>query len=215
MNGAALGSDHREELARRRGPAARWWCPDHRVEGADAVADLDDQRPEHRERDERELHRQGRAPQHQADRQDRDHRDGLEELDHADDAAVGEAVQPDERADQQRGGDADDQAERPALEGLRRPRSTARTSVDLVPAARSRSGTSRGTRRPGSPPPRSAPARGRARRRGRRAAARTSGSAGRCGRGRRLHARGSRSATRPAARTVDHRRTPSCSSRSG
>jgi hypothetical protein len=124
--------DDREELARAAHPQHGRGVADDGVQGPDAVADLDDERPEHRERDERELHRERRAPQHQADRQDRDHRDGLEELDHADDAAVGEAVHADERANQQRGDDADDQAERPALEGLaeRRPQGGA---VRLVP----------------------------------------------------------------------------------
>jgi hypothetical protein len=110
--------DHREELARSADLEHGRGVPYDGVEGPDAVADLDDQRPEHRERDERELHRERRAPQDQADRQDRDHRDGLEELDHADGAAVGEAVHADERADQQRGGGPGDQAEPPALEGL-------------------------------------------------------------------------------------------------
>jgi hypothetical protein len=110
--------DHREKLARPLDLQHGRGVADDGVERADAVADLDDQRPEHGERDERELHGERRAPQDQADRQDRDHRDGLEELDHADDAAVGEAVHPDERADEQRGGGADDQADGPALEGL-------------------------------------------------------------------------------------------------
>jgi hypothetical protein len=110
--------DHDQVLARSPDLEHGGGVADDGIEGADAVADLDDQRPEHGERDERELHRERRAPQHQADRQDRDHRDGLEELDHADDAAVGEAVEPDERADEQRGGNADHQAESPAFEGL-------------------------------------------------------------------------------------------------
>jgi hypothetical protein len=110
--------DHREELARPFDLQHGRGVADDGVERADAVADLDDERPEHRERDQRELHRERRAPQDQADRQDRDHRDGLEELDHADDAAVGKAVHPDERADQQRGGGADGQADGPAFEGL-------------------------------------------------------------------------------------------------
>jgi hypothetical protein len=115
--------DHRGELARTADLKHARGIAHHRVERPDAVADLDDQRPEHGERDERELHRERRAPQHQGDRQDRDHRDGLEELDHADHAAVGEAGQSDERADEQRGRDPDCQADRPAFQGLadRRP----------------------------------------------------------------------------------------------
>ncbi|HEY7275107.1 MAG TPA: hypothetical protein VH594_04030 [Trebonia sp.] len=114
---------HREKLARTADLQHGGGVARDGVEGADAIADLDDQRPEYRERDQREFHRERRAPQDQADRQDRDHRDGLEELDHADDAPVREAVHPDERAEQQRGGDADDQAKCPAFEGLadRRP----------------------------------------------------------------------------------------------
>jgi hypothetical protein len=84
--------DHREELARALDLQHGRGVPHDGVKGADAVADLDDERPEDGERDERELHRERRAPQDQADRQDRDHRDGLEELDHAGDAPVGEAV---------------------------------------------------------------------------------------------------------------------------
>jgi hypothetical protein len=112
------GQDHHEEPAGAAHPQHRRGVPDDRVEGADAVADLDDQRPEHGERDERELHRERRAPQHQAGRQDRDHRDGLEELDHADHRPVGEPVQRDEGADQERGGDADRQPDRPAFQRL-------------------------------------------------------------------------------------------------
>jgi hypothetical protein len=110
--------DHREELAQALDLQHGRGVADDGVERPDAVADLDDEGPEHREGDERELHRERRAPQDQADRQDRDHRDGLEELDDADGTAVGEAVQPDERAGEQRGGDADHQAKGPAFEGL-------------------------------------------------------------------------------------------------
>jgi hypothetical protein len=115
--------DHRKELARAADLQHGGGVPHDRVKRTNAVAHLDDQRPEHRERDEREFHRERRAPQDQADRQDRDHRDRLEELDHADGAPVREAAAPDQRADQQRRAGADDQAERPAFEGLpdRRP----------------------------------------------------------------------------------------------
>jgi hypothetical protein len=109
---------HREELAQALDLQHGRGVADDGVERADAVADLDDERPEHGERDERELHRERRAPQDQADRQDRDHRDGLEELDHADDAPVGEAVHADERAEHEGGGNADDKAEGPPFEGL-------------------------------------------------------------------------------------------------
>jgi hypothetical protein len=123
--------DHHEELARALDLEHGGGVPDDGVEGADTVADLDHQRPEHRERDKRELHRERGAPQDQADRQDGDHRDGLEELDHADGAPVGEVAAPDERADEQCGGDADDEAETPAFERLpdRRPQRGVRQQV--------------------------------------------------------------------------------------
>jgi hypothetical protein len=110
--------DHRDEPARAAQPQHGRGVAHHRVDRPDAVADLDHQRPEHRERDQRELHRERRAPQHETDRQDRDHRDRLEELDHADHAAVGELVQPDERADRHGGRGADGQPDRPAFQRL-------------------------------------------------------------------------------------------------
>jgi hypothetical protein len=110
--------DHQGELPGAAKAQHRRGVPHHRVQRPDAVADLDHQRPEHRERDQRELHRQRRAPQHQGDRQDRDDRDRLEELDHADHAAVGEAARADQRPEGERRGGADHQPDRPPFEGL-------------------------------------------------------------------------------------------------
>jgi hypothetical protein len=115
--------DHHGEPAQAADPQHGGGVPGYRVQGPDAVADLDDKRPEDGERDKRELHPGRRPPQHETDREDGDHRDRLEELDHPDRAAVGEAVAADQRADGERGGDADGQADGPAFEGLpdRRP----------------------------------------------------------------------------------------------
>jgi hypothetical protein len=115
--------DHHGELAYPAHPQHGRRVPDHRVERPHAIADLDDQRPEHRERDERELHSQRRAPQHQGDRQDRDDRDGLEKLDDPGRAAVSEPIQPDQRADEDRRAGADRQPDRPPFQRLahRRP----------------------------------------------------------------------------------------------